>query len=406
MHPGLSNTTIIGDPVTKQDISRQLGKQHPFHLMRADVRKIAERIGYTKGCKGCKAAEHNYVSRPMHSDECRIRMETEMRKTPRGSERMQEFEHRLASEVEARVRQQESGESSNKQARTQSTTTYSTTQLPDPNPMQLSSDVLPSQSSPTINTSVAANVSSSNGSNINVDGSSSNGAGLGSGTSIHVQGGTKRPADDAGPGDGAQGKRASIEHRGEKRQADGDPENPQMSDWLSELLRVTDEACSELMVFEPDWATGVGDDVVEIFSPPRIITVARRHGLKGEWSVDRLTEFAPGEKWDLSRKSHQKACLDIIDQVRPGMVVGSPPCTWFSQIMRLNWPKIPRWKRRQMMAEARAHLEFSCKVYQAQYRAGRVFIHEHPSSASSWEEESITKLMKLPGIAKILFGYV
>ena len=52
------------------------------------------------------------------------------------------------------------------------------------------------------------------------------------------------------------------------------------------------------------------------------------------------------------------------------------------------------------MAEARGYLEFSCRVYQAQYRAGRVFLHEHPSSASSWEEQSITKLMELPGIEK------
>ena len=53
-----------------------------------------------------------------------------------------------------------------------------------------------------------------------------------------------------------------------------------------------------------------------------------------------------------------------------------------------------------MMAEARAYLDFSCKVYQAQYKSGRVFLHEHPSSASSWEEDSITKILGLPGVCK------
>ena len=52
------------------------------------------KIGYTKDCKGCRAVELGYVSRPMHTPECRIRMEAEIKKTVRGQQRMQEFEHR------------------------------------------------------------------------------------------------------------------------------------------------------------------------------------------------------------------------------------------------------------------------------------------------------------------------
>ena len=45
---------------------------------------------------------------------------------------------------------------------------------------------------------------------------------------------------------------------------------------------------------------------------------------------------------------------------------------------------------------ARIHLDFSAKVYRAQMRAGRYFIHEHPQSASSWKVESIEKLSESP----------
>ena len=93
----------MGEPVTKEEIAKAVGAQRPFYLMWNDVRKAAEIIGYTPGCKGCKAVRLNYSSRPMHTEECRSRMETEVRKTARGAERMVEFERKLADEVEARV---------------------------------------------------------------------------------------------------------------------------------------------------------------------------------------------------------------------------------------------------------------------------------------------------------------
>ena len=57
----------------------------------------------------------------------------------------------------------------------------------------------------------------------------------------------------------------------------------------------------------------VNDDVAEIFSPPRVVIVAKRMGMKGEWSFDKLVERSPGVPWDLTRREHQRACMDIID---------------------------------------------------------------------------------------------
>ena len=33
-----------------------------------------------------------------------------------------------------------------------------------------------------------------------------------------------------------------------------------------------------------------------------------------------------------------------------------------------------------------------------QYNGGRIFLHEHPMQASSWEEECIKRVLNLPGV--------
>ena len=92
MVPGLATTEIVGDPVTKQDLKAQVGEQRPFYMTRANVKEAAKAIGFTDGCAGCRAVEHNYVSRPMHNEACRLRMEAEIRKTTVGGTRMENFE--------------------------------------------------------------------------------------------------------------------------------------------------------------------------------------------------------------------------------------------------------------------------------------------------------------------------
>merc|ERR1711884_993280 len=119
------------------------------------------------------------------------------------------------------------------------------------------------------------------------------------------------------------------------------------------------DTLDDIMILEPDWSTQVGDDVAEVFSPPRVVTMAKRNGLTGTWSFDRLVERSPGERWDLGKKSHQQEVIKLIEKTRPGLLVGSPPCSWFSRVMQINWGRIPRWRRRQMLREAGTYLDFS-----------------------------------------------
>ena len=53
------------------------------------------------------------------------------------------------------------------------------------------------------------------------------------------------------------------------------------------------------------------------------------------------------------------------------------------------------------MKEARAYLDFSCRLYSIQNAAKRVFIHEHPAHAASWEEGCIQELLKQVGVQRV-----
>ena len=53
-----------------------------------------------------------------------------------------------------------------------------------------------------------------------------------------------------------------------------------------------------------------------------------------------------------------------------------------------------------MLSEARGYLRFMCKLYKLQHRAGRMFLHEHPENATSWAEEEIQEVLKLPGVIR------
>ena len=60
MIPGLANTDVIGDPITKQEVAREMGEKRLFYLLKDTVREAAKVIGYTKGCVGCRSVEMGF----------------------------------------------------------------------------------------------------------------------------------------------------------------------------------------------------------------------------------------------------------------------------------------------------------------------------------------------------------
>ena len=85
--------------------------------------------------------------------------------------------------------------------------------------------------------------------------------------------------------------------------------------------------------------------------------------------MDLTTADENGTPWDFTCPNRRKAALAYIKQHRPLLIVGSPMCRMFSQMMRVN---------RKKMGELRYRREL-------QMQEGRYFVHEHPQQATSWD---------------------
>ena len=188
---------------------------------------------------------------------------------------------------------------------------------PQPRPAVDSSD-----SSSGSGSTSQSSTSQSSGSHGDSRGGSSNGAGVSSSL--------KRKSDEHGGDDGTKKRATSNEgptsfKRSSDDMINGNMDDGDMADWLNELVRIPGETCNTVVIFETLEGEAQVDDVAEVFSPPRVVTVARRGGLKGSWSFDKLVERSPGVQWDLSDTDHQKACMAILEDAKPGLIVGSPP---------------------------------------------------------------------------------
>ena len=134
----------------------------------------------------------------------------------------------------------------------------------------------------------------------------------------------------------------------------------------------------------------VGADIAEVYSPPRNVqeaVVQKYHGvsLKPGWSLD-LTRNDPAtnKPWDFTKPDCRERAMSLVTKSKPFMLIGSPPCTAFSQLQRINNKKRPAEVVAKEVAEGRMHCKFAMKLYDAQAREGRYFLHEHPHTAASW----------------------
>ena len=84
-------------------------------------------------------------------------------------------------------------------------------------------------------------------------------------------------------------------------------------------------------------------------------------------------------------------------QEKSFLLVGSPMCAHWSRIMNLNWPKMSASEREKVLNDARIHLRFVCRLYRLQHDSGRYFLHEHPSTATSWHEGCINEVKEYSG---------
>ena len=134
--------------------------------------------------------------------------------------------------------------------------------------------------------------------------------------------------------------------------------------------------------------------VAEVFSPPRVVETAERHGLAGGTSFDYETG------WDLDRPDHRRSMWKKLKEEEPMMVILCPPCKAFTILQGLNFGKMDLKKSVALVSYGLDSLELAMEIAKWQWRKGRYFLFEHPESARSWEEPSVQEVLRLEGVKK------
>lgn len=148
----------------------------------------------------------------------------------------------------------------------------------------------------------------------------------------------------------------------------------------------------------PDQGQHIGSaDVAEVYSRERVVPVAVRNCLKGGSSIGLTTYDRDGRPWGLSKHEMRRRAYKRVVDKDPELLIGSVMCRDFSSIMNINWPRMSPAERERRLAEARIHLNFVCSLYRLQHRRGTYYLHEHPQSASSWNEKCILDVEQAPG---------
>jgi hypothetical protein len=140
--------------------------------------------------------------------------------------------------------------------------------------------------------------------------------------------------------------------------------------------------------------------VVELYSPPRVTRqLGRVHSLHlAAGSTFDLVADAHGKVWDFLRADDRERCRRQLAREKPYLVIGSPPCTQYSRLQNLNRGRGDPRELQRKRTEAKVLLDFAVEVYQGQLARGAHFLHEHPLTATSWDEPSVKGLRDHPQV--------
>ena len=141
----------------------------------------------------------------------------------------------------------------------------------------------------------------------------------------------------------------------------------------------------------------------EVYSPPRVTAMAKmlpEFGIIPGLALDLTTVDEQGKAWDFSIPERREEARRRIAREKPMFLVGSPMCTAFCAWQRLNASRRDPGVVRREYNKAMIHLEFVCQLYRDQMEADRYWLHEHPATASSWQERCISMLSNMEGVDK------
>ena len=210
----------------------------------------------------------------------------------------------------------------------------------------------------------------------------------------HEERGTKRPAE--GPGDDERLDREEPPMTGGSSGSGGHgPTEDTQMDNISAMIKeafdgdVTDEDSRAMAI---DLLEMNAIHVAEMYSPPRLTADAPAMGLTGGFAMDLETG------WELSDHDQWARAKEELEEQRPKLLVGSPPCDPWSALQNFNFPKMNEEKIAAIQERGELHLNRALEMYEKQYDNGGLFLHEHPWTARSWKHPRLADLARRHGV--------
>ena len=152
------------------------------------------------------------------------------------------------------------------------------------------------------------------------------------------------------------------------------PTDGQMSDMLIDALvlagvreRTAHEYASAVMELEKTSPT-----FIEVYGRGNVVAAANgpRNSLnvKGLDAIDLTTLKKSGDHWDFSFKRERDEARQMVADLKPTWVIGSPPCTAFSSWQHVNYATMsPEDVQRKKLAGL-VHLKFVAQLYKDQVK--------------------------------------
>ena len=129
-----------------------------------------------------------------------------------------------------------------------------------------------------------------------------------------------------------------------------------------------------------------------------MVPISIEHGFKGGWSLDRLVKDTDGRSWDFDDPTMRDRARDLVSKGSTLLAIGSPMCTYLSNIMNLAKLRMKPDDFDRKYAHAVAHLEFMFELFDLQLKNGGHILFEHPASASTWSLPFVIEMSKRPGM--------
>lgn len=112
-------------------------------------------------------------------------------------------------------------------------------------------------------------------------------------------------------------------------------------------------------------------------------------------AFDLKNGFSFNKKWDKCK------CFEELIKVDPDLLVLCPPCGPFSQLQDWNYKRISWTKAIAILGEGVEHVNFAMRLYEWQVRRGKLALIERPRGSRAWQEESVQRCTKLPGVSVV-----